>query len=36
MSIFGLFIALTAFRVIDAPPPPLPVPWECKVCPPGQ
>lgn len=30
------FLAATTVRAIDPPPPPLPVPWECKICPPGQ
>jgi hypothetical protein len=37
-GVFALALTLAAGRALaaDAPAPRLPVPWECKICPPGQ
>lgn len=34
--VFAVALTLAVSRAADAPLPPLPVPWECKVCPTGQ
>lgn len=38
--LIGLLVGIAASALIargaDLPPRPLPVPWECKICPPGQ